>query len=104
MGLYDRDYYRRQRPTWHFPTPRTAVGVLLIVNIGIYLLENVLSLEQLDLFIRTFGLSGDVLAQLQFARDLEGILAVLYGFRHVAGKVVEQHKIAVDRGFGASIA
>lgn len=39
MGIYDRDYYRRDRQNFSLPTPRTAVGYLLAINIAVYLID-----------------------------------------------------------------
>jgi membrane associated rhomboid family serine protease len=39
MGLNDRDYAREPSQGFHFHTPQTAVGILLAVNIGLYLLD-----------------------------------------------------------------
>ena len=37
MGIYDRDYYREQRPGISLRTPRTMVGVLILVNVLVFL-------------------------------------------------------------------
>jgi membrane associated rhomboid family serine protease len=42
MGIYDRDYYRQQRPAFSLPTPRTVVGALILVNVAIYLVDALL--------------------------------------------------------------
>jgi membrane associated rhomboid family serine protease len=36
MGIYDRDYYRQERPRWTASGPRSAVGILIIVNVVVY--------------------------------------------------------------------
>ena len=37
MGIYDRDYYREQRPGISLRTPRTMVGLLILVNVLVFL-------------------------------------------------------------------
>lgn len=39
MGIYDRDYYRQERPAFTVGAPRTAIGVLLVINIAVWLLD-----------------------------------------------------------------
>lgn len=36
MGIYDRDYTRSERPSFALGTPRSAVGVLVLVNVAVY--------------------------------------------------------------------
>ncbi len=37
MGIYDRDYYREQRPSFSVRAPSTVVGVLILINVALYL-------------------------------------------------------------------
>ena len=37
MGIQDRDYYREQRPGFSIRAPRTIVGMLILVNVVVYL-------------------------------------------------------------------
>ena len=39
MGIYDRDYYREERPLFSVGAPRTAVGVLIIINVAVWILD-----------------------------------------------------------------
>jgi membrane associated rhomboid family serine protease len=77
MGLYDRDYYRRGRPTWSFPTPRTAVGALLLINIVVYLVEYMVFRRYADAFIDLFALSSEALLN-----PLRWYQFITYGFLH----------------------
>jgi membrane associated rhomboid family serine protease len=43
MGIYDRDYYRDDREGFRFHGPRTVIGALLLVNIGIWLVDRLAS-------------------------------------------------------------
>lgn len=36
MGIYDRDYYREQRPGYALRGPRTVVGTLILINVVLY--------------------------------------------------------------------
>jgi membrane associated rhomboid family serine protease len=37
MGIYDRDYYRQQRPQPRLRGPRTVVGMLILINVAFFL-------------------------------------------------------------------
>jgi len=37
MGIYDRDYYREQRPSFSIRAPSTIVGVIILINVALYL-------------------------------------------------------------------
>lgn len=37
MGIQDRDYYREQRPGFSLRTPRTMVGILVLINVVVFL-------------------------------------------------------------------
>jgi membrane associated rhomboid family serine protease len=39
VGIYDRDYYRQERPRLGFGPPQSAVLVLIVLNVAIYLLD-----------------------------------------------------------------
>ena len=39
MGLNDRDYVRETSPGVHFQLPQSAVGLLIAINIGLYVLD-----------------------------------------------------------------
>jgi membrane associated rhomboid family serine protease len=39
MGIYDRDYYREERPTFSLRAPRTVVATLVIINVAIYIAD-----------------------------------------------------------------
>ena len=39
MGIYDRDYYRQERPLFSVGSPRTAVGVLIVINVALWILD-----------------------------------------------------------------
>jgi membrane associated rhomboid family serine protease len=39
MGIYDRDYYREGRPTFSLPTPTTMVGMLVLINAVVYVVD-----------------------------------------------------------------
>ena len=41
MGIYDRDYYRQGRSGFRLTAPRSAVGVIILLNVVVYLLETV---------------------------------------------------------------
>ncbi len=40
MGIYERDYYRPQRPAFSVGGPRTAIGYLLLVNVVVWLADS----------------------------------------------------------------
>jgi membrane associated rhomboid family serine protease len=42
MGIYDRDYYREQRPQHRIRGPRTVVGALILVNVAFFLANGLL--------------------------------------------------------------
>ena len=39
MGLYDRDYYRPEHPTWTASGSRSAVGILIGINVAVWVLD-----------------------------------------------------------------
>ena len=42
MGIYDRDYYREQRPQHTLRGPRTVVGMLILINVAVFLAKGLL--------------------------------------------------------------
>ncbi len=41
MGIYDRDYYRQERAGFSLAAPRSAVGLLVLINVAVFLAEMV---------------------------------------------------------------
>ncbi|MHC4398214.1 MAG: rhomboid family intramembrane serine protease [Planctomycetota bacterium] len=39
MGIYDRDYYREPQPSFSVRGPRTVVGVLILINVLVFLAD-----------------------------------------------------------------
>jgi membrane associated rhomboid family serine protease len=39
MGIYDRDYYRQERSSWAASGPRSAVGILIAINVVVYVAD-----------------------------------------------------------------
>jgi membrane associated rhomboid family serine protease len=39
VGIYDRDYYREERPGIRLSAPRTVVGLLVLVNVAFWLVD-----------------------------------------------------------------
>jgi membrane associated rhomboid family serine protease len=39
VGIYDRDYYRQGRSGFELRAPRTAVGIIIAINIAVFLVE-----------------------------------------------------------------
>jgi membrane associated rhomboid family serine protease len=39
MGIYDRDYYRQERPSGTAVGPRSAVGILIAINVVVYVAD-----------------------------------------------------------------
>lgn len=39
MGIYDRDYYQQQRPGLTIRPPGTVVGVLIVINVAIWVVD-----------------------------------------------------------------
>jgi len=42
VGIYDRDYYREERPGLSLRTPQTIIGALIAVNVAIWLIDGLL--------------------------------------------------------------
>jgi membrane associated rhomboid family serine protease len=59
MGIYDREYYHDDRPGLHLRAPRTAVGLLILINVAVYLaaqlFPSLLSGERFGLQVGTLG-------------------------------------------------
>ncbi len=43
MGIYDRDYYRQERPGFSLGLPQSAVVILIIANVAVYLIDGLLA-------------------------------------------------------------
>lgn len=43
MGIYDRDYYREQRPGFSLRGPRTIVVTLILINVAVFLADGLLT-------------------------------------------------------------
>ena len=43
MGIYDRDYYRQQKPQRSLSGPRTVVGALILINVVVFLADGFLT-------------------------------------------------------------
>jgi membrane associated rhomboid family serine protease len=43
VGIYDRDYYRSERPGLHLNAPRTAVAYLILINVVLWLANGLLT-------------------------------------------------------------
>lgn len=39
MGIYDRDYYRQERPLFSVRAPRSTVGILIAINVAVWILD-----------------------------------------------------------------
>jgi membrane associated rhomboid family serine protease len=39
VGIYDRDYYRQERAGFSLAPPRSAVGILVLINVAVFLAE-----------------------------------------------------------------
>lgn len=49
VGIYDRDYYRQERSGFSLSAPRTAIGVLILINAVVFLAELFFSDQNFDL-------------------------------------------------------
>ena len=47
MGIYDRDYYRQEQPGSRWTAPRSAVAVLIAINVAVFVAELFFSQEGL---------------------------------------------------------
>lgn len=45
MGIYDRDYYRQERGSFSLRWPHSAVGLLILINVALYLADGLLTSE-----------------------------------------------------------
>jgi membrane associated rhomboid family serine protease len=43
VGIYDREYYRRERPGVYFSAPRTVVAYLIVINVVLWLANSLLT-------------------------------------------------------------
>ncbi|MBN2474385.1 MAG: rhomboid family intramembrane serine protease [Pirellulales bacterium] len=39
MGIHDRDYYRPEQPAFSIRAPRSMVGILILINVAVYLVS-----------------------------------------------------------------
>ncbi len=76
MGIYDRDYYRESRRGLELHSPRTVVGVLILVNVVLYLADLVLWPQRHWL---TFWLAA---SNLTLVRPYLWWQFLTYGFAH----------------------
>ncbi len=79
MGIYDRDYYREPRGGFELRSPRSVVGVLILVNVVVYLADLIFWPEQRLLSERVLCASNDTLA-----RPYLWWQFITYGFAHAA--------------------
>ena len=42
VGIYDRDYYRRNQPGFSLRMPQSMVVTLIVINVALYLIDGVL--------------------------------------------------------------
>ncbi len=40
MGLYDREYYREERPAFSITAPKSAVAILIILNVAVWVVDS----------------------------------------------------------------
>jgi len=76
MGIYDRDYYRQQRPSSSLGVPRTAVVTLIAINAALYLANGLLTSKN-NQITDVLAAHGDTLA-----RPLMWWQLLSYGFVH----------------------
>lgn len=76
MGIYDRDYYQRDRFGFSFSGPRTMVGTLILLNVVAYLADALFTADghSITLFLAA---PADVLT-----RPLAWWKLITYGFAH----------------------
>ena len=43
MGIYDRDYYRQERPGFSLGAPESAIVTIILVNVAVYLIDGLFS-------------------------------------------------------------
>lgn len=45
MGIYDRDYYRQERPGIHLRLPTTIIGLVILINVALWLADGLITPE-----------------------------------------------------------
>ena len=76
MGIYDRDYYREQGPGFGVKGPRTVVGILVLINVVVYLVDGLF-------FSKTHELTGLLAAtDTTLSRPWMWWQLLTYGFAH----------------------
>lgn len=74
MGLYDRDYYQQDRPSFTLGGPRTVVGWLLLVNIVVWIVDRGLLQGQISEYL--------ALTDQTLYHPLQWYQFLTYGFLH----------------------
>jgi membrane associated rhomboid family serine protease len=85
VGIYDRDYYRQQPPGLSLGPPRTAVVILIVANVAVYLLNGLFeNLRLSDLLSAHVGAPADSLwwQMDTLTHPLLWWQFVTYGFMH----------------------
>lgn len=76
MGIHDRDYYRQERASFSWGWPHSIVGLLILVNVALYVADGLLTPDQ-DQITRSLELKAGDLAQPWFWWRF-----LTYGFVH----------------------
>lgn len=76
MGIYDREYYREQRPGLSLGAPRTMVTTLVLINVAIYLADGLLTSQSHAITLTLAAKPGSLINPLQWWQLLT------YGFAH----------------------
>ena len=78
MGIYDRDYYRQQRPSFSVRAPSTILGILIVINVAVLIVDRFLPETQGGRW-----LSDHMAVQVgTLIRPLTWWRFVTYGFAH----------------------
>ncbi len=77
MGIYDRDYYRRERSGFSFSGPRTMVGTLILINVVFYLADALFTSKDHRITFEILGANAAVLQD-----PLSWWKLITYGFAH----------------------
>ncbi len=76
MGIYDRDYYQRDRSGFSLSGPRTMVGMLILLNVAAYLADALLTAD-------THRITGLLAVQADvLSHPLQWWKLITYGFAH----------------------
>jgi len=76
MGIYDRDYYREQRPGHSLSGPRTIVGMLILINVLVFFTDGLFFSEKHELTAILAVRTGALVNPLYWWQFLT------YGFAH----------------------